>query len=177
MTVACARCHDHKFDPIPTKDYYALAGIFLSTEPLYGTIKQKYSNTPTDLLPIGPDAMALHTAAEEHEKKIQEAEKPLAAKREELNKATEAEKQATEKKAETEKRLAANAETLRRMTPSRPMPEERGVRRNWTRQSRSLKEASARVAALKDEIAEAGSEVGRSEKEPPATTSLRDECP
>ena len=31
LTVACARCHDHKFDPIPTKDYYALAGIFKST--------------------------------------------------------------------------------------------------------------------------------------------------
>ena len=32
MTVRCARCHDHKFDPIPTKDYYALAGIFHSTK-------------------------------------------------------------------------------------------------------------------------------------------------
>jgi len=32
MTLGCARCHDHKFDPIPTTDYYALAGIFLSTE-------------------------------------------------------------------------------------------------------------------------------------------------
>jgi hypothetical protein len=32
LTVACARCHDHKFDPIPTKDYYALAGIFASTD-------------------------------------------------------------------------------------------------------------------------------------------------
>ncbi|HLJ95374.1 MAG TPA: PSD1 and planctomycete cytochrome C domain-containing protein [Gemmataceae bacterium] len=32
LTVACARCHDHKFDPIPTKDYYGLAGIFASTE-------------------------------------------------------------------------------------------------------------------------------------------------
>jgi hypothetical protein len=32
LTVACARCHDHKFDPIPTKDYYALAGVFASTE-------------------------------------------------------------------------------------------------------------------------------------------------
>src|SRR5262249_20230872 len=28
LTVACARCHDHKFDPIPTRDYYALAGVF-----------------------------------------------------------------------------------------------------------------------------------------------------
>ena len=31
LTVACARCHDHKFDPILTADYYALAGIFAST--------------------------------------------------------------------------------------------------------------------------------------------------
>jgi hypothetical protein len=31
LTVACARCHDHKFDPIPTEDYYGLAGIFAST--------------------------------------------------------------------------------------------------------------------------------------------------
>jgi hypothetical protein len=31
LTVSCARCHDHKFDPIPTTDYYALAGIMHST--------------------------------------------------------------------------------------------------------------------------------------------------
>lgn len=31
LTAGCARCHDHKFDPIPTQDYYALAGIFKST--------------------------------------------------------------------------------------------------------------------------------------------------
>lgn len=32
MTVACARCHDHKFDPISQRDYYAMAGILYSTE-------------------------------------------------------------------------------------------------------------------------------------------------
>lgn len=32
LSVNCARCHDHKFDPIPTADYYALAGIFTSTD-------------------------------------------------------------------------------------------------------------------------------------------------
>jgi hypothetical protein len=32
VTASCARCHDHKFDPIPTSDYYALAGIFHSTD-------------------------------------------------------------------------------------------------------------------------------------------------
>jgi hypothetical protein len=34
QTLGCARCHDHKFDPIPTTDYYALAGIFRSTKSL-----------------------------------------------------------------------------------------------------------------------------------------------
>jgi hypothetical protein len=34
LTISCARCHDHKIDPIPAKDYYALAGIFRSTRTL-----------------------------------------------------------------------------------------------------------------------------------------------
>ncbi len=44
MTLGCARCHDHKFDPIPTEDYYALAGIFSSTMTLNGE-SQKYVST------------------------------------------------------------------------------------------------------------------------------------
>jgi mono/diheme cytochrome c family protein len=32
LTVACAQCHDHKFDPIPTKDYYSIQGIFANTK-------------------------------------------------------------------------------------------------------------------------------------------------
>ncbi len=32
LTVACAQCHDHKFDPIPTKDYYSLLGVFNSSK-------------------------------------------------------------------------------------------------------------------------------------------------
>ncbi len=32
LTIACARCHDHKFDPITTQDYYALAGVLASTQ-------------------------------------------------------------------------------------------------------------------------------------------------
>ncbi len=39
LTVACARCHDHKFDAIRTTDYYALAGIFRSTEPFQNEVR------------------------------------------------------------------------------------------------------------------------------------------
>ncbi len=62
LTVACARCHDHKFDPITQRDYYAMAGIFLSTDTRYGTFAAQNNNHPADLLtlasasglPLGP---------------------------------------------------------------------------------------------------------------------------
>ncbi len=61
LTVACARCHDHKFDPIPTADYYALAGIFLSSETLHGPgplyFEKQYYNQP--VVAIGGTAQAL----------------------------------------------------------------------------------------------------------------------
>ncbi|MFM9001350.1 MAG: PSD1 and planctomycete cytochrome C domain-containing protein [Opitutia bacterium] len=46
LTVACARCHDHKFDPIPASDYYSLHGVFASVlEPLDGpTIRDPISS-------------------------------------------------------------------------------------------------------------------------------------
>src|SRR5262249_31928668 len=44
LTVGCARCHDHKFDPIPTTDYYAMAGIFKSTEMLSGLQRRPRDN-------------------------------------------------------------------------------------------------------------------------------------
>ncbi len=57
-SVACARCHDHKFDPIPQTDYYALAGIFRATETHYGLLKAqaRQSTTLLDLTGLGPSA-------------------------------------------------------------------------------------------------------------------------
>ncbi len=52
MTVSCARCHDHKFDPISQREYYALAGIFLSTDTRYGTatgIQNRHSSELVEL--------------------------------------------------------------------------------------------------------------------------------
>jgi cytochrome c553 len=55
ITAACARCHDHKFDPIPQKDYYALAGIFRSTETCYGTVRFIQSNRPSPTIALPKD--------------------------------------------------------------------------------------------------------------------------
>jgi hypothetical protein len=47
LTVTCARCHDHKFDPIPTRDYYSLHGIFAScAEPEIEPVISKVASTP-----------------------------------------------------------------------------------------------------------------------------------
>ena len=48
MTIGCARCHDHKFDPIPISDYYALAGILRSTKVLNGYTSRRRNNQVAD---------------------------------------------------------------------------------------------------------------------------------
>jgi hypothetical protein len=52
LTVSCARCHDHKFDPIPQSDYYALYGIFQSTK--YAFPGTEIYRHPQDLVPLVP---------------------------------------------------------------------------------------------------------------------------
>ena len=51
LTVSCARCHDHKFDPIGDEDYYALAGIFTSTRTMVDMTKRVVTWTER---PLGP---------------------------------------------------------------------------------------------------------------------------
>ncbi|SFI49317.1 PSD1 and planctomycete cytochrome C domain-containing protein [Planctomicrobium piriforme] len=86
LTIACARCHDHKFDPISTEDYYALAGIFKSTKTMesYATIA-KWSEH------------VLATPAEVEQKK--QRDEAIAAKQKEIKTFTE----------------TANAELLKQM--------------------------------------------------------------
>jgi hypothetical protein len=61
LTVGCARCHDHKYDPIPTKDYYSLAGVFL--------------NSPYREYPLAPKSVV--DEYNEQDKKIEKKEKLL----------------------------------------------------------------------------------------------------
>ncbi len=52
VTASCARCHNHKFDPIPQSEYYALAGIFRSTDTLFGTAKVRGNRQAGQLLAL-----------------------------------------------------------------------------------------------------------------------------
>jgi hypothetical protein len=105
MTVSCARCHDHKFDPIPTADYYALAGIFRDTKML---IHENVSMWTTRKLPVSDEegeALSAHEAAVDELK-----DKILAAK-----------KDAGGKKSKDVTALEKKLATLQKKAPKRPM--------------------------------------------------------
>ena len=55
-SIACARCHDHKFDPFSMTDYYALAGIFASTKTYFGTAVSPANRVGGDPLPLPVEA-------------------------------------------------------------------------------------------------------------------------
>lgn len=70
MTLGCARCHDHKFDPIPTSDYYALAGIFRSTVTLEGESQEFVSTWVETPLPIPADLATALEEARQHKEAL-----------------------------------------------------------------------------------------------------------
>jgi mono/diheme cytochrome c family protein len=76
LTVACARCHDHKFDPIPTKDYYSLYGVFANSlpPPVLPTLYKKPAQTPEFL-----EYMEKAAALEKREKELKEEQAALRA--------------------------------------------------------------------------------------------------
>ncbi len=60
LTLSCARCHDHKFDPLPARDYYSLLAVFTSTRTMQGlgTVAKVFERT---LTPETPEQAALRT--------------------------------------------------------------------------------------------------------------------
>jgi len=61
LTLGCARCHDHKFDPVTRQDYYALYGIFDSSKYTFPGSEEK--KRPYDLVPLLPPAEAAEAQA------------------------------------------------------------------------------------------------------------------
>ena len=76
LTVACARCHDHKFDPIPTADYYAMAGIFFSTH-IIPEPGNKSAGSPMLRTPIASKAQL--AAVQGHRNRLVEVDKAITA--------------------------------------------------------------------------------------------------
>ncbi len=60
QTLGCARCHDHKFDPIPTADYYALAGILTSTQVMEKRQMLNQQRNMEQLVGLGPNGDELN---------------------------------------------------------------------------------------------------------------------
>ncbi|MEI9896512.1 MAG: DUF1553 domain-containing protein [Chthoniobacter sp.] len=73
QTIGCARCHDHKFDPIPQRDYYAMAGILASTRTLHN-YTDNVTHWIAEPLPGDPN---IETALHEQEEKIAAVDKEL----------------------------------------------------------------------------------------------------
>ena len=100
VTVSCARCHDHKFDPIPQQDYYSLAGIF--------------DNTVSSELPLVPEGVV--EAFEAHQEKIkalQQRQRDLGARaREEMRDLSPEEEERIEQ-------LKAEVNKLKEETPAK----------------------------------------------------------
>jgi cytochrome c553 len=98
LTAACARCHDHKFDPIPQQDYYSLAGIF--------------DNTQTRDTPLAPDDEV--KAYNQHQQKINELTKRIA----DLKKAaTQQKREATGEQAKQLAEMQATLDELKKTAP------------------------------------------------------------
>jgi mono/diheme cytochrome c family protein len=92
LTIGCARCHDHKFDPISARDYYALAGILVSTETIHGNLLNRSDLTGWNVHPLGSGGQAAYEAYLAYEKSVGERmkeQKDLQAKREALKKGAE----------------------------------------------------------------------------------------
>jgi Protein of unknown function (DUF1549)/Protein of unknown function (DUF1553)/Planctomycete cytochrome C len=117
LTLNCARCHDHKFDPIPVTDYYALAGIFGSTESTYFTKRGVWSAPVTLELPEPPDDRAAREAAlrkhDEEATKVRTERDEAVSKRDELQRRLDAKKAKPDEQAALEKEKTALAARIR----------------------------------------------------------------
>lgn len=72
MTVGCARCHDHKFDPLPTADYYALAGILTSTSVLEQRFMLNEQRVMERLVGLGENGESLDESYEAYFRNLAE---------------------------------------------------------------------------------------------------------
>ncbi|HZO85531.1 MAG TPA: DUF1549 and DUF1553 domain-containing protein, partial [Verrucomicrobiae bacterium] len=128
LSLGCARCHDHKFDPVPARDYYALAGIFGSTETVHGQLLHRRDLSGWNLRPLGKDGDKLYTEWKAYDEKLDGLKKKQEKSKSELaglkKKGESAESEATReeiaKLEQTLKSLAAEIKQLTEKPPRKP---------------------------------------------------------
>ncbi|MHB1081227.1 MAG: PSD1 and planctomycete cytochrome C domain-containing protein [Prosthecobacter sp.] len=108
LSVSCARCHDHKFDPVPQADYYALYGILSST--IFPHPGGEGMNRPANLVPLvtKPELEAATRPWQKHIKELEAEVKKL-----------EAAKAALEKQSETSDKKDATARIEKKITAAK----------------------------------------------------------
>lgn len=130
LTVACARCHDHKYDPIPTADYYSLYGIFAS------------SAEPTELPLLGVEEKTPAAAEydKEHARLVADRDNWVKAKRDEIATTLRSAEQVQRYLIAGQRGLAAEAEL-----PFETVDDDKALNRyTVTRWQQYLKRAAAR---------------------------------
>jgi hypothetical protein len=127
LTINCARCHDHKFDPITTEDYYALYGIFQSTRYPWPGIE--LDKVPRDLVPLAPPDQV---EAVLKERRQQQATLDLAVKQ------REEEKSAADKALKEAETIQDAKEREARVAAARQRVEEVGKALQTARKERDL---------------------------------------
>jgi len=112
LTLGCARCHDHKFDPLPTRDYYSLLAVFTSTRTMQNlnTVAKAFERNPN-----GPEKAEVKA----DRAKLAQLRKDLRKLETDLGKTPEKEK---EKRAEIHTRAEAARAEIKKLEAALPPP-------------------------------------------------------
>ena len=117
QTIGCARCHDHKFDPIPTKDYYAMAAIFRSTVAFEHDNLSKWIRRPVPIeAHLDSDFTRVQLELDELQPRLDEISERVRKQQKDDNETAAISKDRAEKK-----RLETRQRQLRSQLAKRPM--------------------------------------------------------
>ena len=156
LTVACARCHDHKFDPIPQQEFYALAAIFESSEMLFGPALNKNKNARVDSGLHQLEAIA--TASPEFAAQAEQLKQKVDAAQEELKQFL----------AETRRELAS---TVKQASNGQPKKKKAKADKQAKFEAQLSKPQRARLQELQDAVSQREKELESLQQSKPSAGS------
>ena len=188
LSVSCARCHNHKFDPIPTKDYYALYGFFNSSRYAFpgaeiyphpadmvalasGEAAEKFYNWQKELAALDDrkEYLTVENGPAARNKAAKEKKLKEAAQQDPASQAKPPDKQANNQSGSGEQKAAPKSEQQRELHPPgelRPADYDRDAVNSATasKSSRMPEEVQAETIAVRARVAELGEHVPKIEK-------------